>query len=69
MARMVMQKFKVISDIFNVNRVCTNRVANLSNTPPNRLEGAKALRDELQAYTPYTHWIRSWMGTNLVSTR
>jgi len=58
MARMVkltgisvatMWKFKVISAIFNVNRICTNLVANLSNTLPNRLEGTQALSDELQA--------------------
>jgi len=47
----IMRKFKVVSDIhvFNIHRICTYLVANLSNTPPNRLEGAQALSDELQA--------------------
>lgn len=45
----IMRKFKVISDIFNVHRICTNLVANFSNIPPNRLEGAQALTDELRA--------------------
>lgn len=51
----IMRKFKVISDIFNVYRICTNLVGHLSNTPPNRLEGAQALSEELQASVATPH--------------
>jgi hypothetical protein len=45
----MIRKFKIISDIFKVHRICTNLVANSSNTPCNRLEGAQTMSDELQA--------------------
>jgi hypothetical protein len=74
MARMVtptgisvamMRKFKVISYIFKVHRICTNTVADSSNTPRNRLEGAQeAMSDELQASVAIplipTGWAPIW---------